>query len=496
MIASLLWIVLKLNLAAAAAMLAVLVLRQPVRRLAGARVAYALWLAVPLAMCAVLLPAPVAPTESAPAAAGLVGIAAAPAALAPAPMPDITPMAEAPAWVATAVPWPALALGIWFVGLGLFAGVQMGRQARFVRDLGALRPDRIHGQTLLLAEGLAAGPAVVGAIAPRIVLPLDFAERFTPEEQAIILAHEQAHLRGGDARINVLATGIQALCWFNPLAHVAGRRMRIDQELACDAAVIAARPGERRRYGELMLRLQLASQPLPVGCQWQGAGTVALKERLVLLAAQRPGPGRRLAGLALVAIAGLGIAAGAWSVQPARAAETTMSSRDLNVGLFNAIRDGDLAGVSHLIAAGADVNARLVGDGTPLIEAARVGRGDIVALLLARGADPNLALRREGNPLIRAAAHGHLDVVRQLVEAGAEVNAFVINDETPLINAARSGRLEVVAYLIEQGADPNLQVQAGSNPVQSGQVRSPLSEARRFGRGDIVAYLIGRGAVR
>src|SRR5690242_9344941 len=45
------------NLAGSAAILAVLVMRWPLRRLAGARLAYALWLLVPVIVVAAFLPA-------------------------------------------------------------------------------------------------------------------------------------------------------------------------------------------------------------------------------------------------------------------------------------------------------------------------------------------------------------------------------------------------------------------------------------------------------
>lgn len=486
MTADLLVLVLEINLAAAVAILAVLASRRLLRRLFGAGVAYAAWAAVPLAAAIMLFPGPVQPTP-APAPVGATAAASASATAAPA---TIT-AAAAPGLPSLPDLTPAL-LALWLLGAGGFLGLQAIRQARFLASLGRLSGEREQGVPVHRAEAAGVGPAVVGVLRPRIVLPADFHSRYDPSERAVLLAHERNHLAAGDAQINALVLLLRGLCWFNPLVHIAAARLRIDQELACDAAVVARFPAERRRYGELMLRVQLQAAPLPLGCQWLGQGPAHLKERIAMLGQERPGPGRRLAGLAVVALASLGLAVGAWSAQPPRPEAARAGAH--GEALFDAVRDGDSASAQALIAEGADVNARLPGDGTPLIEAARVGREDLVAMLLAAGADPNLPLQREGNPLIVAAAHGHLDVVRRLVEAGAQVDAFVINDETPLINAARSGRVEVVAYLVERGADVNLAVQAGSNAVQSKQLRSPLSEARRFGRAQVVDYLIARGA--
>ena len=73
MIIELLTTLARANVAAGAAILAVLILRQPARRLFGAQQAYWLWLLAPLAALAVLLPARQAPPSSpAPAPAPIV----------------------------------------------------------------------------------------------------------------------------------------------------------------------------------------------------------------------------------------------------------------------------------------------------------------------------------------------------------------------------------------------------------------------------------------
>src|ERR1700761_1600085 len=52
-------LLLRLNLAVAGAVLAVMALRIPARRLFGPRIAYGLWILVPLAAAAILIPSPV-----------------------------------------------------------------------------------------------------------------------------------------------------------------------------------------------------------------------------------------------------------------------------------------------------------------------------------------------------------------------------------------------------------------------------------------------------
>ena len=487
MAADLLSLLIRANLAIGVAVLLVLALRRPVRRLFGARAAYALWLIAPLAMLAVLLPArtitvhlPAAPAMQvapAPAIAPKAAISTPSTSL---PNPVTTP-------TAAPFPTPVALLAAWALIALLAIAIQAERQRRFVRALGRLRgeADVFH------AERAGVGPAVIGALAPKLVLPADFAVRFTVEEQTLILAHERSHLATGDAQINALATALQCLCWFNPLVHLGARRLRIDQEIACDAAVLTLFPVARRAYGEAMLKTQLAPFAPPLGCHWPASANKQLKERFVMLKEHRQGRARRLAGGAAVAVLGLGAGFAVWAAQPARIvqAEAGVSRHDAARNraspLYKAVQDGDLPRARALIADGAKVNFQASGDGTPLIEAVRSGRADMVALLLNNGADPNLAVRGDGAPLLAAASAGRADITRTLIERGAAIDTYAPGDGTPLINAIQSGDLATVRYLIGKGADVN-----GVAPGDG----TPLIEAVHTGRAEFVNLLLASGA--
>jgi beta-lactamase regulating signal transducer with metallopeptidase domain len=276
----LLAILLHVNLAAAGAILAVLALRGLARQRLGAGFAYRLWICVPVAAVAALFPPPAArwiPLPGTPRT--LVGQAA-------------DAVAEAPA---------ASILAHWVGGAGCGGRGLAVRQLRF----------------LSLAERGLAGPAVAGVIAPRIVMPANAAERFTPEERAIIRAHERAHIDRKDPRINGLIALAQCLCWFNPAVHLAAREARVDQELACDATVLTRLPGQRRRYAETLLKTQLTDSLAPLGCHWVGAKAHPLEVRIQAL--RLPAATERQRDWALAALAAtLALAAyGAWAAQPA-----------------------------------------------------------------------------------------------------------------------------------------------------------------------------------
>ncbi len=267
MMSEILAAILRANLVGAGAVLAVLILRVPARRIFGPELAYTLWAAPPLAALATLLPARSIDGDAGHAMAEAVSSFAGPG------------------------------LTLWALGM---AATAVGLAIVQLRFLAQARAGRV-------------GPSVVGVIAPRIIMPrLD--GTFTAEECALIRAHEREHVIRQDPRASALAATLQAFCWFNPIVHLGARLMRLDQELACDAAVLRRHPRDRCLYAKTLLKTQLSTQPLPFGCYWPPHGTHPLEIRVRLLKDTRRHDG--LTGPVLVATALVTAAVAAWSVQP------------------------------------------------------------------------------------------------------------------------------------------------------------------------------------
>jgi BlaR1 peptidase M56/LptA/(LptD N-terminal domain) LPS transport protein len=129
----------------------------------------------------------------------------------------------------------------------------------------------------------------------------------------LILAHERTHVRGGDLVVNALWAVARCFFWFNPLVHIAGRLIRFDQEVACDADVMRNHPRSRKPYASAMLRTQLVDDPLPLGCHWPSIHP--LKQRIMLLT-QPPARGlRRVIGQMFIGICVLTVGYGTWAAQ-------------------------------------------------------------------------------------------------------------------------------------------------------------------------------------
>lgn len=490
MSADLLLLLIRVVLVFSAAIAVVMTLRILMRQLFGARVAYALWLLVPIATVAALLPARLVIIETPATAAATI----APPAPVDTRIADILTVPATSDFAITRLDASPYIIALWALGFAVSLALLAFGQRRFTARLGSeRRADGVH-----VAQSESVGPAVVGVVAPRIVVPADFNDRYTELERKLVLEHERAHIAAGDVQVNALAAFLQCVFWFNPFAYIARAALRIDQELACDERVMQRHSTSRRAYAEAMLKTQLAARAVPLGCAWPPVGAKPLKQRITALARPNVGDGRRAIGAGVCLATALIVGLAAWVAQPPRRAyaheveRSSFFARSAGADLVEALEQGDTETARELIAAGANVDHWIPGDGTPLIMAVRLNDRTMVSELIAAGADVNKPARGEGNALIVAAAHGDVEMVRLLVRAGANVNAVVEGDETPLINAAWRNRLEVADYLINHGADVNLSVRAPT--IDGAELRSPLQMARREGHTEMVALLRAAGA--
>lgn len=81
-------------------------------------------------------------------------------------------------------------------------------------------------------------PMLFGFINPKVLIPFSFKSTFSVKQQALVLEHENVHRKHCDHLWNTLALIIAILFWFNPLVWLALKSFRINQELACDNAVL------------------------------------------------------------------------------------------------------------------------------------------------------------------------------------------------------------------------------------------------------------------
>lgn len=338
------------------------------------------------------------------------------------------------------------------------------------------------------------GPMVVGLWRPTILLPRPLLARLGNSVLRDIVRHEVAHLQRRDLWASTALRAGVALFWWNPLLHLAQARLAVLREMACDArAALQAR--EPLDYAGSLLasveQLQALREEAPTLALGMFGARSQLAQRIDQLVETAPPAPRRRSLLMLGLTLLLGCTATAVAVSPRLAPPSAPASSDTRTNdLLRAASTHDIAQVHALAAAGIDLDARVLGDGTALIQAIRARDLAMVDALLRLGADPDRAALGEGNPLIVASALGLQPIVERLVQAGADVNRVVTYDETPLINASREGHLVTVQYLLAQGADINLGVEADG---WLGRWRTPLNQA---GTTAVRDYLLAQGARR
>jgi hypothetical protein len=184
----------------------------------------------------------------------------------------------------------------------------------------AWRPAEVDGVPVLLSRNV--GPAVVGFLRTRIVLPAWAVEADT-RERAMMLRHEQEHVAAGDPRLVLFASLLVVLMPWNPALWYMAHRMRLAVEVDCDRRVTGGGDLDVRAYGMLLLSVG-RRRSLPAYAVGFSRPRSLLEHRIdrMTLPAVR-GRGVRSSILALAVAA---VLVGAWSIpQPVRAADVDAS---------------------------------------------------------------------------------------------------------------------------------------------------------------------------
>jgi beta-lactamase regulating signal transducer with metallopeptidase domain len=196
----------------------------------------------------------------------------------------------------------------------LFHGVRLHRRRR------AWTRQVIAGASVQVSPDV--GPAVVGLLRPRIVIPRWIAEA-PPETQALVLAHERSHLEAGDAQLLALAILlVAAMPWNLPLWWQL-RRLRQAIEMDCDARVLRA-GHDVGRYGATLIMVG-ERQSARVAVVAAMSETGSFLEQRIRRMVRRPQK-FAWAGAAALACLGLVLAASAAEVRPPNAASLVPAS--------------------------------------------------------------------------------------------------------------------------------------------------------------------------
>jgi bla regulator protein blaR1 len=169
------------------------------------------------------------------------------------------------------------------VSVALLAGLALNGAQVFWRKrrwkLGTLA-----GVSVYIAQD--AGPAVVGLLRPRIVVP-EWLTRASRSHQTIVLAHEQAHLGAHDPQLLTVALCLIVLMPWNLPLWWQLHRLRCAIEVDCDARVLHAGL-DAAEYGETLI--DVSQQPSGyIGSVAAMSESRSFLERRIAIMARTPG---------------------------------------------------------------------------------------------------------------------------------------------------------------------------------------------------------------
>ena len=216
--------------------------------------------------------------------------------------PMATPDSGMPADLVLQRLWAAASLAI-MIALMVGAVALQLRKRRWAQRL-------VAGANVLVAPD--AGPAVVGLVSPRIVVP-EWLLQAPALQQSLVIAHEKSHVDARDPQLLAFAIAVLALTpWNLPLWWMV-RRLRHAIEVECDARVLSA-GHDVRAYGEALVDVG-QRQSGYLGAAAAMAESRSLLEQRIRLMLSSPGRKGRAAGAVLGGVA-LSMAAIAAQVAP------------------------------------------------------------------------------------------------------------------------------------------------------------------------------------
>ena len=297
-----------LSLAAMAAERSARMSRAPARWLWSASLVGSLALPLLMSQVSVQTPKPAAAIRQ---VAGPIGNPL-PQALAAAAQPASWLSARAQR-VAAAPSVDTLLIWGWALSSGLMLLAIVFSSVRLSRWRGAWERRTIAGAPVLVSEDV--GPAVVGLLRPRIVVPR-WITGAGAETQALVVAHEQAHLDAHDTQL--LAAAILLVMttpWNLPLWWQL-RRLRCAIEMDCDARVLN-RGHDASLYGETLVLVGERQSTRVVMMAAMSEPRSFLEQRMQMMFGKR----KKFAWMWTAGMASLGVvlAASAAEVSPPKA---------------------------------------------------------------------------------------------------------------------------------------------------------------------------------
>lgn len=222
--------------------------------------------------------------------------------------------------------WLRIGSLVWLVGFLILCGYYLSSTVLFrlrVRDSHKIDDDKlllalaecstilnIKRQIQVYETSFLRSPCLYGLWKPRIYVPEDIIAIADSRQLSHILLHELTHYKRMDLWFNALWMLSVGLHWYNPMVWLAVRKMKADQEVACDASVLESLDEpEASSYGMTLLMLsRLFSRQVPpygVNLSHFGNNKNETKRRIIMIAKFKKGS-YKLSAIAILFVVTLG----------------------------------------------------------------------------------------------------------------------------------------------------------------------------------------------
>ncbi|HBL45583.1 MAG TPA: hypothetical protein DDZ90_19565, partial [Planctomycetaceae bacterium] len=166
-------------------------------------------------------------------------------------------------------PWSLLLMSVYACGM-LVCGVFLVRRyraiLRIVRSGDILNTGELHAEMVRLSTQLnmkkipalrisdeTDAPFAIGVFRPSILFPRLLVESLHPDQRAIVLAHELAHIRRRDLLMGWFETVLSLVWWFHPGMWWLKKSLRQTREDCCDDLLLTHGLANPERYCETLI---------------------------------------------------------------------------------------------------------------------------------------------------------------------------------------------------------------------------------------------------